>query len=416
MTAFNALLTLLLLFFSCSVESREERERGGTCNAADGDTCASETEILSATICFPDGSCFGSFEEAEINYDDPKKVSLMPMVSPKPLGDAQEFDSRNAAYYSKTLETLSRAHDYMVDLFRNDTASSFRDECKVRHKSCAFWAAMGECEANPPYMILQCAPVCRTCDKLSFEGRCPYDENAPKVWGPGDLNKMFERLTKEEYYVQRFEPTILSQPPKGPWVITLENVATEDQCKRIIELGLDRGFERSKDVGEIKFDGTFDEVEHDVRTSQNTWCLDECYEDEANQKVLQSVENITGIPDSNSEYWQLLQYEETQHYGYHHDYIPFHLERFFGSRILTVFLYLNDVEEGGGTKFSDLGITVQPKTGRAVVWPSVLDSYPDEKDRRTTHEALPVIKGTKYGANAWIHQRSFKEVFDKGCS
>lgn len=62
-----------------------------------------------------------------------------------------------------------------------------------------------------------------------------------------------------------------------------------------------------------------------------------------------------------------------------------------------MFLYLNDVEEGGGTHFSDLGITVQPKTGRAVVWPSVLDGNPDKKDFRTSHEALPVIKGIKYG-------------------
>lgn len=30
----------------------------------------------------------------------------------------------------------------------------------------------------------------------------------------------------------------------------------------------------------------------------------------------------------------------------HHDYIDFHLRRAQGVRILTVFLYLNDVEEG----------------------------------------------------------------------
>jgi len=58
---------------------------------------------------------------------------------------------------------------------------------------------------------------------------------------------------------------------------------------------------------------------------------------------------------------------------------------------------MNDVEEGGGTHFKDLGITVQPKTGRAVIWPSVLDYNPDRKDPRTNHEALPVIKGIKYG-------------------
>jgi prolyl 4-hydroxylase len=100
----------------------------------------------------------------------------------------------------------------------------------------------------------------------------------------------------------------------------------------------------------------------------------------------------------------------------HHDYIEFHLDRFQGPRIITVFLYLNDVEEGGGTHFTRLGITVQPKRGRVVIWPSVFDHDPDKKDSRTMHEAQPVKKGIKYGANAWIHARPFKEVFHQGCS
>jgi prolyl 4-hydroxylase len=108
---------------------------------------------------------------------------------------------------------------------------------------------------------------------------------------------------------------ILSQPPNGPWVITLENVATEEQCNHIIQLGANRGYERSSDVGRKKFDGTFDTKILDTRTSHNTWCLDECHVDETNQNVLRNVENITGIPETNSEYWQLLQYEETQRYA-----------------------------------------------------------------------------------------------------
>lgn len=71
-----------------------------------------------------------------------------------------------------------------------------------------------------------------------------------------------------------------------------------------------------------------------------------------------------------------------------------------GVRILTLFIYLNDVEEGGGTHFPLLGITVQPKKGNAVLWPSVRDEAPESKDARTDHEALPVKKGIKYGSNA----------------
>jgi len=84
--------------------------------------------------------------------------------------------------------------------------------------------------------------------------------------------------------------------------------------------------------------------------------------------------------------------------------------------MLTLFLYLNDVEEGGGTHFPLLDITIQPKKGNAVIWPSVLDDKPEMKDPRTDHEALPVINGIKYGANAWLHTRDYKAAEENGCT
>ena len=83
---------------------------------------------------------------------------------------------------------------------------------------------------------------------------------------------------------------------------------------------------------------------------------------------------------------------------------------------MTVYLYLNDVEEGGGTEFDQLGITVMPKKGMAVLWPSVLNENTVAKDDRTTHAALPVIKGMKYGANAWFHLRDFKTPHGNFCT
>ena len=74
---------------------------------------------------------------------------------------------------------------------------------------------------------------------------------------------------------------------------------------------------------------------------------------------------------------------------------------------MTIFLYLNDVKEGGETYFPQLGLSVQPKQGRALVWPSVYDENPHAKDPRTEHRANAVVAGIKYGANAWLHQRQY---------
>lgn len=106
----------------------------------------------------------------------------------------------------------------------------------------------------------------------------------------------------------------------------------------------------------------------------------------------------------------------------HHDFIAAQERRPVGPRLLTLYIYLNDLEEGGGggTNFpyvdpSNPDFAIQPKKGRAVLWPSVLNEDVNTQDGRTLHQALPVLKGVKYGANAWIHLRDYKTNGEKGC-
>ncbi len=80
----------------------------------------------------------------------------------------------------------------------------------------------------------------------------------------------------------------------------------------------------------------------------------------------------------------------------------------------TFFVYLSVVEEGGGTRFTDLGITVEPKLGRAILWPSVLGSDLRTSEPKTHHEALPVVRGVKLAANLWQHLYDFKTPSQSG--
>ena len=315
---------------------------------------------------------------------------------------------------------------------RNDPETTTKmhtmlDNCKNKEENCALWKVLGECEANPAYMKLSCAPLCQTCELLDIEVRCPLDPNAPNAWGPGDLNKFLVNITTLPE-MQKYEPSVISRPAFvdgddeekadykiGPWVVTLDRFVTDEEADRLIELGADQGYKRSSDVGELNFDGSFEDDVNDDRTSNNAWCQDECYIDPVSQQVIARIEEITNIGRNNSEDLQLLKYEVGEYYRTHHDYIDFEVNRQGGVRLLTVFLYLNDVEGGGGTNFPLLDITVMPKKGRALIWPSVLDEDPDLKDPRTDHQALEVEKGVKYGANAWIHMRNIKAAEEAGC-
>ena len=127
------------------------------------------------------------------------------------------------------------------------------------------------------------------------------------------------------------------------------------------------------------------------------------------------IGNLTGVSETQSEYLQLLRYEPGQYYRSHHDFIPQHLQFPIGPRLLTFFLYLSDVTEGGETSFPSLNITVRPKRGRALLWPSVKNSNVYEADHRTMHEARTVTAGLKYAANAWLHLYDFRSPHSIGC-
>mmetsp|Transcript_26531 Transcript_26531/g.58115 ORF Transcript_26531/g.58115 Transcript_26531/m.58115 type:complete len:472 (+) Transcript_26531:92-1507(+) len=286
------------------------------------------------------------------------------------------------------------------------------DICKNKHEHCTTWAVAGECQKNGRYMLDNCRPACMECHMLHIDNRCAVDPNEKPAWKPDGLNAMFEHLISEPI-ASKYPVTILS---RDPWVITLDDVVSEEEAEKLVQLGAVKGYERSQDVGKRNADGTYGAIVSTGRTSSNAWCTDECYNDPVLTQVTNRLSELTMIDDKNSEFLQLLRYEPGQFYEDHHDYIVHHQGRQSGVRILTSYLYLNDVEAGGGTLFTGLNITVMPKRGRALFWPSVLNDKPNEKDFRTNHQALPVEKGIKFGANAWFHQYDFKTPFEEGCT
>jgi prolyl 4-hydroxylase len=120
-------------------------------------------------------------------------------------------------------------------------------------------------------MKKNCAPACHTCTFLTVEGRCPIDVNAPNAWAAGSLELMFLKLTSEPY-LSKYEVQILSSPATGdPWVITMENVVSESEAERLIELGHIESYQRSADVGNRKADGSYEKHVSTSRTSTNAW-------------------------------------------------------------------------------------------------------------------------------------------------
>jgi prolyl 4-hydroxylase len=295
-----------------------------------------------------------------------------------------------------------------------------KNTCQDRHRRCKLDAQNGECIRNPGWMIVNCPVSCQKCDMLDMSKRC--DRKLPHLnmsdvptWQPGDLNKLFEDIMNNPLLYSKYNPKALSQPPDGPWVITFENMIEEDEADALV-LSVSNQFERSTDTGEANELGEAQKLVSTGRTSENAWCVGQCYTNKKVMRLTERVENITKIPSGHYENFQVLRYRPGQFYRVHHDMSAADNAIPCGPRILTFFLYLSDVEEGGGTNFPRLDLTVQPKRGSAVLWPSVMDHDPTKQDPRTHHQALPVVKGTKFAANAWIHLYDYKMPNLWGCT
>ena len=63
-------------------------------------------------------------------------------------------------------------------------------------------------------------------------------------------------------------------------------------------------------------------------------------------------------------------------------------------------VYLHEPEGGGETQFPELGVKVEPRLGRAVLWNNLHAS--GEGNYATQHRSLPVTRGTKTIITKWF--------------
>lgn len=284
--------------------------------------------------------------------------------------------------------------------------------CVDRNEKCPSFMKSGECTRNPGWMIVNCPHSCDACELRDPKIRCDRGRlniTTTPVYGPGDMASMFSTIEEKwgHYGIE-----VLS---KEPWVVTFDNFLTEEETDALIETNKGN-WERSTDTGAVNAFGETGRVLSVGRTSSNAWCRSNCLRNEHVQNVMKKIEEVTMIPKTHFESFQVLQYEIGQKYNVHHDMSPRQSLLSCGPRILTFFLYLSDVEEGGETGFPRLGINVKPRRGKALLWPSTMDANLEQMDPRTHHEAKPVVSGKKFAANTWIHLYDFEKSNLWGCT
>ncbi|XP_051925528.1 prolyl 4-hydroxylase subunit alpha-1-like isoform X2 [Hippocampus zosterae] len=217
------------------------------------------------------------------------------------------------------------------------------------------------------------------------------------------------------YHDNHRHPNLLIAPFKEedlcdvPRVVRYYDVASHREAEVIKKLAKPK-LTRSK----VRNNTDHTNVASRVRISQNCWLENDSYK--VVKRLINRVGSITGLEMSTAEWMQIANYGVGGLYEPHIDFQGKEVKNPYeylgtGNRIATWLLYLSHVEAGGATVFPRAGAFAEPIKGSAIFWYNL---HPDgEGDHQTQHAACPVLVGSKWVANTWLHERG--QEFKRRC-
>jgi len=145
------------------------------------------------------------------------------------------------------------------------------------------------------------------------------------------------------------------------------------------------------------------------RTSTHAWLAHDVTP--RTRALAERIAKVVLRPLSTAEAFQVVRYGRGGEYRAHFDAYDLGTERGRrtcrgrGQRLLTAIVYLNDVEAGGATSFPRLGLSVQARAGRLLVFENCGRSS-TVRHGDALHAGEPVLAGEKWIANLWFRERA----------
>ena len=197
-------------------------------------------------------------------------------------------------------------------------------------------------------------------------------------------------LIAQHQHVQRF-------PHRALVLFQQKNFLNTEECTALVER-IDSK-RRPSTIADHNGDDAF-------RTSETCDLSDD---DPAITDLNMRISNYLGIDPAYGEPLQGQRYAVGQEFKAHTDYFEPQGPDFAqyctksGNRTWTAMVYLNEPEAGGATRFTNVGKSVHPQTGKMLLWNNRMpDGTPNPY---TMHHGMKVRAGTKYVITKWFRER-----------
>ena len=202
----------------------------------------------------------------------------------------------------------------------------------------------------------------------------------------------------------------LSPPPvrllhDAPRVAVAERLFSADECRLLIASAQPH-LHDSNTVDPI----TGETRNMSLRTSSDA-SFDPLLENCALRLAQMRMAAAAGIDLPNAERLTVLHYRPGQEYKPHRDYLPSTTLQGdrprAGNRTRTICVYLNAVDAGGATVFPDLGLSIAPTPGSAVIFDNM--TADGGFAPASLHAGTPVEAGEKWLGVLWIRQGRYRD-------
>ncbi|XP_038060089.1 prolyl 4-hydroxylase subunit alpha-1-like isoform X2 [Patiria miniata] len=259
------------------------------------------------------------------------------------------------------------------------------------------WVEVDETKKKPEELGPNTSP-----ERQAYQALCRGEAHAVKAPKNQRIMKChYRHYNNPRLYIQPAKEEVIFDHPRLKIFHDILNDVEIARVKALAAPRLNRATIQNPVTGKLEY--------ADYRISKSAWLREDL--DPMVTAIRTRVSDYSGLELKTAEELQVVNYGIGGHYEPHFDFARRPNAYSVGNRIATMLFYMSDVPAGGATVFPLVGARVLPRKGTGAFWFNLFPS--GEGDYDTRHAACPVLAGSKWVSNIWIHEHG--QEFRRKC-